>query len=77
MKKEVKMKDYGMFSDFGNQKVDAIVQFAFANRMEWPDVLPMLRNLAKSDYDRLGEATDTAVREAVYEALLLTSPFYV
>ena len=71
------MKDYGMFSDFGNQKVDAIVQFAFVNRMEWPDVLPMLRNLASSDYDRCGEATDTAVREAVYESLLLTSDFYV
>jgi hypothetical protein len=77
MKKEIEMKDYGMFSDFGNQKVDAIVQFAFENRMEWPDVLPMLRNLANSDYDRLGEATDTAVREAVYESLLLTSDFYV
>ena len=71
------MTNYGMFSDLGNQKVDAIVQFALKNNMEWDEVLPMLRNLADSDYYRCGEAMDTVVREAVYEALMLTSDFYV
>ena len=71
------MINYGMFSDFGNQKVAAIVEFALKYNLGWQEVMPMLRNLADSDYDRCGEAMDTVVREAVYEALMLTSDFYV
>ena len=59
------MTNYGMFT--------AIVDFAFKNRLEWSEVMPLLRNLASSDYELYGEATDTVVREAVYEALLLTA----
>jgi len=69
--------NYGMFSDAGNQKVALIVDFAKKNNLGWQEVMPLLRNLADSDYDRFGEATDTAVREAVYNALNLTSDFYV
>jgi len=41
----------------------------------WQEVMPMLRNLANSEI-RYGEAMDTVVREAVYEALMFTSDFY-
>lgn len=69
------MTYFAMFTDTGNQKVAAIVDFASKNQMEWPEVLPLLRNLA--DQDGFGEAMDTAVRECVYEALLLTTDFYI
>lgn len=68
---------YGMFTDEGNAKVAAIVEFAKTNNATWPDVLPMLRNLADS-YPRLyGEAMDTVVREAVYDACNFTTDFYI
>lgn len=66
---------YAMFTDAGNQKVASIVQFASKHDLTWSEVLPMLRNLA--DQDGFGEAMDTAVRECVYEALHLTTDFYV
>ena len=69
------MTDYGMFTDTGNQKVAVIVDFASKNHLGWQEVMPMLRNLA--DQDGFGEAMDTVVRECVYEALLLTTDFYV
>jgi len=69
--------NYGMFSDAGNQKVALIVDFAKKNNLGWQEVMPLLRNLTDSDYDRFGEAMDTQVREAVYDALNLTSNFYV
>ena len=68
---------YGMFTDEGNAKVAAIVEFAKTNGAEWENVLPMLRNLADS-YPRLyGEAMDTIVREAVYDACNFTTDFYI
>ena len=70
------MRSYGMLSSVGNERVDTIVQFAMKNDLEWPVVLTMLRNLASEDYKLYGEAMDTAVRENVYEALLLTTDFY-
>ena len=33
----------------------------------------LLRALADSDYDKFGEATDTVVREAVYEVVFLNA----
>ena len=69
------MKDYGMFTDTGNQKVAVIVDFASKYHLGWQEVMPMLRNLA--DQDGFGEAMDTVVREAVYEALMLTTDFYI
>ena len=61
--------NYGMFSDAGNQKVAQVVEVAFELGSTWDQVCAMLSDLAKSDYDRFGEANDTAVREAVYDAL--------
>lgn len=68
---------FGMFSDEGNAKVAAIVEFAKTNNAEWKDILPMLSNLAKSDYDKFGEAMDTVVREMVYDACNFTEEFYI
>jgi hypothetical protein len=70
------MKYFGMFSDAGNAKVAEIVEWAIVNRAEWTDVLPVLNNLARSDYAAFGEANDTAVREAVYDACNFTCAFY-
>ena len=71
------MKEYGMFTDAGNPRVAAIVDFAFKYNLGWQEVMPMLRNLASEDYDLYGEAMDTVVRECVYDALNLTTDFYV
>jgi hypothetical protein len=70
------MKSYGMFTPIGDQKVDEIVQFALKYNLGWQEVMPMLRNLASSEI-RYGEAMDTVVRECVYDALNLTTDFYV
>ena len=37
--------------------------------MSWATVFKNLRDLARSDRAKYGEAMDTAVREAVYEAI--------
>ena len=68
---------FGMYSDAGNAKVAEIVEFAKTNGAEWKDILPMLSNLANSDYDKFGEAMDTVVREMVYDACQCTSDFYI
>ncbi len=71
------MTYYGMFTDEGNAKVSAIVEFAKANDAQWENVLPMLSNLAASDPAKFGEALDTMVREMVYDACNFTSDFYI
>lgn len=59
--------DYQMFTDFGNDAVDAVVRRARMLNMTWPQVLQELQDLsANPDF---GEATDTAVREVVYTVL--------
>jgi hypothetical protein len=58
---------YGMFTDFGNDAVDAIVRSAKILRMDWPQVYKELENLAKRE--DFAEATDTMVREIVYDAI--------
>ena len=63
------MVDYAMFSDFGNDAVDAIVRQARILNMTWDQVYDELYSLAERFPKDFGEATDTAVREAVYIAL--------
>lgn len=59
--------DYQMFTDFGNDAVDAVVRRARMLNMTWPQVLQELHTLsANPDF---GEATDTAVREVVYSVM--------
>lgn len=55
---------YGMFSDFGNDAVEAIVRRAKILNVSWAVVEKDLYELSKRE--EFAEATDTAVREAVY-----------
>ena len=58
--------EYGMFTDAGNQAVESIVILKFQRQLSWTTVQAMLAALALEEV--YAEATDTAVREAVYEA---------
>ena len=70
------MKPYfGMFTEAGNQAIDGLVTVAKAMELSWPEVYNALEVLA--DNPKFGEATDTAVREAVYSALQFDTEFYV
>jgi hypothetical protein len=79
-KKEFAMQEaqeiyYGMFTDAGNQAVHAIVKHAEENKLAWLEVYQELCRLA--EVKAFGEATDTMVREIVYDALNFNSDFYV
>ena len=71
------MSNYAMYTQFGNDAVEAIVRSARVLQMDWPQVLAELRSLADRFPEDFGEATDTAVREAVYIKLGFTTDFYV
>lgn len=61
-------QDYGMFTDAGNSAVDSIVEMARKHQLSWPTVYDMLEAISLEEaYE---EATDTAVREAVYQTLV-------
>ena len=60
-------QNYGMYTDAGNSAVDSIVEMARKHQLSWPTLVGMLAALALEEaYD---EATDTAVKESVYETL--------
>jgi hypothetical protein len=69
--------DYAMYTDFGNDAVDAIVRHARVLKLSWPQVLQELQSLAERFPNDFGEATDTAVREVVYDTLGFESSFYI
>lgn len=69
--------DYAMYTEFGNDAVDAIVRSARILKLTWPQVLQELSDLAKRFPEDFSEATDTAVRECVYTALEFDTDFYV
>ena len=73
----IEPRNFGMFTDEGNNAVAFIVDYHRANNSSWDIVYQNLQDLADSDYERYGEAMDTAVREAVYDACQFTSDFYV
>ena len=59
---------YGMFTKSGNLKVDAIVRTAKNLGSKWSEVEYDLYILSKSK--KFAEASDTAVRDEVYIALM-------
>ena len=69
------MSYYAMFTDAGNEAVDALVTCAKILELSWPEVYAGLEKLAEAE--RFAEATDTAVREAVYDACQFDTNFYV
>ena len=71
------MSKYAMFSEFGDDAVEAIVRTAKVLNLDWPQVLAELQSLADRFPEDFGEATDTAVREVVYNKLGFDTPFYI
>ena len=67
--------DYAMYTDFGNAMVGEIVKGAKHKNLTWPEVYQMLVTI--SSIKGCEEATDTAVRECVYDALGFDSNFYI
>ena len=65
----IKSNDYGMFTEEGNIAVGAIVTVARAGRLTWSETYSMLSALAIGNREKFGEATDTEVRELVYNAI--------
>jgi 2-methylisocitrate lyase-like PEP mutase family enzyme len=59
--------DYSMYTELGNAAVHAIVVAARDNDLTWAQTYRALSELARQK--EFGEATDTAVRESVYDAL--------
>lgn len=61
--------DFGMFTSEGNIAVFGIVQYAKETGLDWQTVHQNLVDLANYDPAKYGEATDTVVREMVYDAI--------
>lgn len=72
-----KVDDYAMFTQEGNEAVARLVDMAKAKGWDWNRTQQELYVLADSDAQLYGEATDTAVREVVYDACGFNSEFYV
>ena len=58
---------YGMFTEKGNSMIADIVLTAKAHNLDFDQVLDILYDI--STLDGFEEATDTAVRESVFNAL--------
>jgi len=71
------MNNFAMFTPEGNAAVSMIVRMAQKKGWDWPRTQSELYVLANVDAQLYGEATDTAVREAVYDACGFTTTFYV
>jgi hypothetical protein len=71
------MSKYAMYTEFGDDAVEAIVRTAKVLNLDWPKVLAELRSLADRFPEDFGEACDTAVRECVYNELGFDTDFYV
>jgi hypothetical protein len=59
------MKNFGMFSDAGNIAVGEIVKSSKEKNLGWLDTYQQLCHLSRIAC--FAEATDTAVRECVYD----------
>lgn len=71
------MNNFAMFTPEGNAAVGMIVEMAKKKGWDWPRTQSELYVLANADAQLYGEATDTAVREMVYDACGFTTTFYV
>lgn len=61
--------DYAMYTSEGNIAVAGIVEYSIQHKLPWKTVYQNLVDLANFDPKKYGEATDTMVREAVYDAI--------
>ena len=60
------MNGYAMYTDAGNNAVEAIVKLAISQNLSWSVTDKLLQALSQDE--RFSEATDTAVLETVYAA---------
>jgi len=58
---------YSMFTEEGDILVDGIVEVAKGTNADWPWVYDKLIKLGETE--KFGEATDTMVRENVFDAI--------
>ena len=70
-------RDFGMFTSEGDRAVGILVEVAKEMKWTWPQVYRELCAMAKADPELYGEATDTVVREYVYDACGFDTPFYI
>jgi len=70
------INDFGMYTEFGNDAIASIVRHAKILNLTWPQVYNELVDLSQRYPKDFGEATDTAVREIVYDTLGFDTPFY-
>lgn len=68
---------YAMYTAAGNKMVHAVVERAKRNFWNWELTYGALKQLARNHPEIAGEATDTAVRECVYDKLGFDTPFYI
>jgi len=68
-------KDFGMFTDAGNEVIADIVEITKKYEFDWRMTHSYLCDLAKDI--RFCEATDTEVRERVYDACGFKTEFYI
>ena len=68
---------YGMFTEEGDILVNGIVDVAKGTDADWPWAYEKLKMLGETE--GFGEATDTMVREAVFDAIGYSNdtPFYI
>ena len=59
--------DYAMYTELGNAGVHGIVVAAKLNSWTWAQTVNALRHLSETEV--FAEATDTMVREYIYDAL--------
>ena len=69
------MQHYGMYTKTGNRKIHHLVLEARAHGLSWQEVYDKLYEM--SGQRGTEEATDTVVREYVYDACKFTGPFYI
>jgi len=60
---------FGMFTERGETAIAGIVAYHRQYGSDWSTVLQNLCDLADYDPELYGEATDTAVKESVYQAM--------
>jgi hypothetical protein len=66
---------YGMFTEAGNEAIDSLIAGAKKLDLDWPAVYFAFQVLSRNP--KFGEATDTVVRERVYDALQFDTEFYI
>ena len=67
----IAVRDFGMFTDAGNNEIAVIVEHAKNKHLTWPETYRLLDQL--STCPGYGEAMDTEVREIVYSRLNLNN----